>query len=320
MILLFPNKVNAIRYTRTTITGGTSLGNGTQIITVPAQGTPNDYIRVNLPPALNNGDEIDLEIPVAITFGSNVGNIPSWYAYGIHEGNITTCTMTPIYTNNSNIAGAYISSNISCKFTYIKPNTNSTIDLTIYNPFANSTMAVRFNTNTTLILPNYDNNAGGTSGVDYTQYLDDIENLLNTIDTNGDNRYNGIMTYLRQMNTDRANEYNQYIIKLNAILQALQNGNNNWQQFMQTDISQQDQTPPDTTTIDTVQEEESQQISDIQTAIQNIQAPTFDLTDFTLTFAWIWQTIIYLFTTHTILMSTMTIVLSLGFVKTIFGR
>lgn len=94
----------------------------------------------------------------------------------------------------------------------------------------------------------------------------------------------------------------------------------NWNNFNNADISQQDQTQPDTTQIDNVQQQETQQIDNIQTAIQNIQAPTFDLTDFRATFAWIWQTIIYLFTTHTILMSTMTIVLSLGFVKTIFGR
>ena len=89
---------------------------------------------------------------------------------------------------------------------------------------------------------------------------------------------------------------------------------------MSEDISQQDKTQPDTSGITNVQQQETQQITNIQTAIQNIQAPTFDLTDFRNTFAWIWQTIIYIFTTHTILMTTMTIILSLGFIKTVFGR
>lgn len=165
-------------------------------------------------------------------------------------------------------------------------------------------------------ITNKNSNNSGTA-IDYTTDIQEIITKLNNNNTWNNYLYNQlnenfptIINALNQIHTDLQTQNTSVV---NAI-------NNNWQQFQNQDISQQDQTPPDTTTIDTVQQEESQQISDIQTAIQNIQAPTFDLTDFTLTFAWIWQTIIYLFTTHTILMSTMTIVLSLGFVKTIFGR
>ena len=109
------------------------------------------------------------------------------------------------------------------------------------------------------------------------------------------------------------------IINQSIVNQTTQD-NTNWNNFNNADISQQDQTQPDTSGISNVQQQEQQQITSIEQALANVQAPTFDLTDFRATFGWIWQTIIYIFTTHSILMTTMTIVLSLGFVKTIFGR
>jgi ABC-type siderophore export system fused ATPase/permease subunit len=95
--------------------------------------------------------------------------------------------------------------------------------------------------------------------------------------------------------------------------------NTNWNNFNNADKPGTN-TNVDDTGVQQVEQQGQQQINGIESALQNIQAPTMDLTDFSTTFAWIWQTIIYLFTTHNILMTTMVIILSLGFLKTVLGR
>lgn len=205
---------------------------------------------------------------------------------------------------------AYLLS-VSCKLDHESAITNFRFNFT-----GNPNVATDIFLSNQFTLYNTPNGSGGNS-IDYTSQIQSVINNLNNNNTWNnyifnqlDNNFPTIISILNQLHTDLSSSNGTIVTAIN----------NNWNDFNNADISQQDQTPPDTTTIDTVQAEETQQISDIQTAIQNIQAPTFDLTDFRNTFAWIWQTIIYLFTTHTILMSTMTIVLSLGFVKTIFGR
>ena len=117
----------------------------------------------------------------------------------------------------------------------------------------------------------------------------------------------------------------QYDDKLAASINTsttiqVQNDNTNWTNFNNQDISQQDQQPVDQTTINQAEQKIDNQANTIQTALNNATPQQYDLTSFIPTFQWIWQTIIYIFSTHTILMTTMVIVLSIGFMKTIFGR
>ena len=221
--IFFITNVYAVRYSNTEVRGGTSLGNGMQRIMVNAQQSPPDYLVVLLPPSLANGEEVEINIPMAITFSGTTGRIPSFYALYVYGGVIHTCNMDGFYAQTVDTSSNFVSTNMNCKLQVDTTDSNPyQIAISLQNPFSNGQIGYWFVNHTTLIFPNKDVAGSGSSQIDYTSYIDDIETILNTMDTNGDNRYNGIIAYLRTMNTNRENEYQNIITALNSLV----SGNN----------------------------------------------------------------------------------------------